>query len=162
MENFFLTPTRGHNILDLGLSNNPLLIGKITTIISKHISDHNLMDMDINHHYTQPKDTKSKEKPYITNIHEYDVMKADDEDWLRWRTLLDEVDFENETKENKMKTFYETLEQIVAKVFKKKRDYSDKSDDDDDMKPKNKIPKDVRLLMRKIKEISNRILLSNT
>ena len=163
IENYFLVPTRGKNILDLCLSNNPTLIGKVVSTISKNISDHNLMDIELNHQYNQPKETKTKEKPYTTNLHQYDIMNADEEDWLRWRSLVEEVNFDKDTEEmnveEKMKTFYSILEDVAAKVFKKK-EYSDEPDDDV-KKSKNKIPKEVRLLMRQIKDISNRIKVSN-
>ena len=83
LENYCLTPTRGHNILDLILSNSPGLVGPIFTIISKGISDHNLIEVSIDHPYTKPQKIGPRSVPYNTKFHQYELSKADDEDWLR-------------------------------------------------------------------------------
>ena len=60
LENFCLIPTRGSNILDLILSNDP---GQIYTVVSKGISDHNLLEINIEHPYTRPTESGSREVP---------------------------------------------------------------------------------------------------
>ena len=60
MENCCLKPTRGQNILDLVLSNNLNMVGEASVLISKSISDHNLLEIPINHSFNQPKESKRK------------------------------------------------------------------------------------------------------
>ena len=170
LENFCLEKTRGNNILDLILSNNPSLIGQVYTLISKGISDHNLVEVTINHSYTQPQKVGPKQVPYTNKFHQFDLSKADSEDWLRYETELRNIDFETITQEmnveQKLSKLYDILEKATAKVFIKKKEFKDKDEDEEneDMgksKPKNKIPKEIRLLMRQKKELSDRIKKSN-
>ena len=80
LENFCLTPTRNSDILDLVLSNDPSLIGQIFTVVSKGISDHNLLEVNIDHSYMRPKETGDNQVPYMNRFHEYNLHKADKED----------------------------------------------------------------------------------
>ena len=61
--------------------------------------------------------------------------------------------------ENKVDKFLKVVEKTVETVFKKKANFND--EDLPNTKPKNKIPKEVRLLMRQ-KKISDRILKSRS
>ena len=81
-DNYCLTPTRGCNILDLIVSNDPGLIGQVYTLISNGISD--LLEVSINHPYTQQKKSGPREVPYSTIFHQYDLNNADHEDWMRY------------------------------------------------------------------------------
>ena len=169
LENFCLAPTRQQNILDLVLANNPGLIGPIFTIISKGISDHNLIEVSINHPYTQPQKPSSRQVPYTTKFHQYEINKADQEDWLRYEAELMEVDFDSLTEsmnvKQRMDKFCEILEKATAAVFIKKKEFvvneEEEKEEIGEKKTKNKIPKEVRLLLRQKKEISDRIKKSN-
>ena len=101
----------------------------------------------------------SRHVPYFTNIYKYNLYAANQEDWMRYEALMDDVDFENTAKnmsvEEKLNKFYEILEMIVAAVFKKKDEYSDTPEKSNTSK--NKIPKEIRLIMRQKAEISERI-----
>ena len=113
MENFCLVPTRGHNILDLVLCNNPSLVGQIYTLISKGISDHDLLEIRIDHPYTRPQDDGPRDVPYINKFHQYDLLKADEEDWMRYEAELLDVDFDTTTEgmnvEQKVTKMYDIL-----------------------------------------------------
>ena len=165
LENLSLSPTRGRNILDLILSNNPQMVGPITITISSHISDHSMLEFQLNHPYTQPQDDGPKEKPYTTNFHKYRLDKGDAEDWMKYESLLREVNFdalvEGMNVKERLLKYYDILEKVVDAVFRKKKQYletlEDEKDDENKRKPKNKIPKEIRLLMRQKHEISERI-----
>ena len=144
MENCCLKPTRGQNILDLVLSNNLNMVGEASVLISKSISDHNLLEIPINHSFNQPKELKVKERPYTTKIHEYELHEADAEDWMRYEALMEEKDWNLASQgldvEGKVKVFYEILEDVVSKVFKDKKEFSEVKLES--KRSKNKIPKE--------------------
>ena len=60
----------------------------------------------------------------------------------------------------KLGKFYEVLEGTALEVFKKKKQYNDTNDMVESNKPKNKIPKRVRQLMKRKTKLSKRILSS--
>ena len=159
LENFCLIPTRGSNILDLILSNDPGLIGQIYTVVSKGISDHNLLEINVEHPYTRPTESGSREVPYSNTFHQYNLQMADEEDWLRYKAELMEVDFHTITKgmnvEQKLSKLYSIFESATALIFTKKKELitneEDKEENDEKKRSKNKIPKDIRLLMRQIR-----------
>ena len=91
MENCCRKPTRGQNILDLVLSNDLAMIGDVSVLESQSISDHNLLEIPITHLYNQPKQIRSKVRPYSTKIHECDLLEADVEDWLRYNALMEDI-----------------------------------------------------------------------
>ena len=65
--------------------------------------------------------------------------------------------------EGKVMKLLEILEEVVDKVFKKKKEFGDEyTGDDNTSRSKNKIPKEIRLLMRQKKEVSNRIVKSKS
>ena len=168
LENLSLSPTRGLNILDLILSNNPHMIGPISVTISKAMSDHSLLEFQLNHPYTQPQGEGQRETPYTNNFHKYRLDKGDAEDWMRYESLLNDVNFEALVEgmnvEQRLFKFYEILEKTVDAIFKKRKQYietvEDEKHEESKRTSKNKIPKDIRLLMRQKKEISDRIKIS--
>ena len=124
--NYITTPTRGVNILDLCFTNNNSLINFYNTTINKSFSDHNTLEIDLNFSYNLDSKKKKKENPYFTKVPEYDTENADDEDWLRFAKLLDQVDVQkefggNENTYSKTIKFYKLLEATSALVFKKKK-----------------------------------------
>ena len=74
--------------------------------------------------------------------------------------MLGTVDFEEETKgkstNDKLQKFYDLLESTAALIFKTKKKYL--NNQEEEKKPKNKIPKRVRKLMKSQKKLSTRIL----
>ena len=163
MDNFSLEPTiKSGNILDLVLCNSPALISRVTTSLSQHISDHAMLDISINHKYTKPKDKDPKEYPYSTKLHEYDLNNAKEEDWLRYSLLMniEEEAFESIVEEmdveSKVETLYQILEKVVGLVFDKRKEFAEK-DVRNPAKNNNKIPSEMRLLMKQKSQISERI-----
>ena len=81
--------------------------------------------MSINHPYTQPQKPSSRQVPYTTKFHEYEINKADEEDWLRYEAELMEVDFDSLTAsmnvKQKLDKFCEILEKATAAVFTRKK-----------------------------------------
>ena len=168
LENFCLTPTRGQNILDLVLCNNPSLVGQIFTLISKGISDHDLLEINIDHPYTRPQDDGPREVPYVNKFHQFDLLGADKEDWMRYEAELMNVDFDTATEgmnvKEKLAKLYEIIEEASELIFRKKEyveNGEEEKEEKEKNKVKNKIPRDVRLLMRQKHELSERIKKSN-
>ena len=166
MEQIVSTPTRGRNILDLCFTNSHSLISHYTTIVNKHFSDHFILCFNMNITYNTKEVGKEgakgggKENPYFTKLLEYDFDGASEEDWFRWSRILGTLDFDEETKgmmtNNKLQRFYDILEGTAALIFKKKADHLEEAEKSD--KPKNKIPRRVRKLMKQQKKLSSRIL----
>ena len=171
MENYIHTATRGKNILDLVFTNNHQLVNNYTTTVNNKFSDHNLLTVELNFSYnTERKSTKSI-NPMTTNIYEYDLKNATINDWNRFDKVLAEIskDFETETKESdteeKLKKVYEHAVRATSIVFQKKEDFRDDLNtekEEEILKPKNKIPKKIRILMRKKKKLSRKILSSTS
>ena len=92
-------------------------------------------------------------------------MNATKEDWIRYEKLLSKLseDFDekttNENTEERLDRYYNILEKVVETLFEKKDAFKD--EEEKKKKPKNKIPKDVRILMRKKTSVSKKILTSN-
>ena len=120
MENCCLKPTRGQNILDLVLSNNLGMFGEVSVLVSQSISDHNLLEIPITHSYNQPKQSRSKERPFSTKIHEYEFWEADEEDWMRYGALMEDIDWDHSSQGldvvGKLELFYELLEDVVSSL----------------------------------------------
>ena len=162
LQQFCLTPTRGKNILDLILSNNTSIISTYTTIVNSKFSDHFLLKIWLNISYNQATKEGKREYPYSTILQQFALEDADDEDWLRFNSLLETVDFEEETKllntKKKLQKFYDILEGTSLQIFHKKKEYLEENKDVDSKKPRNKIPKRVRQLMKRKSNLSNRVL----
>ena len=164
MEQVIHTPTRGKNILDLVFTNTSELISGYSTIVNRKFSDHNILKVRLNYKDKNEKKTERK-NPYPNNIYKYDLMNATEEDWIRYDVLLSKLseDFDNksegENTEERLNRYYATLEKVVETLFEKKEAF--KGEEEKKNHPKNKIPKDVRILMRKKTSVSKKIMSSN-
>ena len=165
MEQYILTPTRKGNILDLVFTNSHSLISGYSTIVNSHFSDHNILKINLNLPYKNEK-KKVRRNPYPNSIYEYDLLNAEEEDWIRYNVLLTKLseDFEdkskNENTEGKLNVFYKTIEKTVVLLFEKKDAF--KNNEEKKERKGNKIPKKIRILMRKKTSISKKIILSNS
>ena len=145
MEQYILTPTRKGNILDLAFSNSTSLIQGYTTIVNSSFSDQNILKINLNYPYKN-ETKKVRKNPYPNHIYEYDLLNADEEDWIRYDTLLtklsedydDKTEFENT--EVKLSRFYSLIEKTVVAVFKKKEAF--KSEEERQDRKGNKIIKE--------------------
>ena len=164
MEQYVNTATRKGNILDLIFSNSDSLVNGYTTIVNSTFSDHNILKICLNYQY---KDQTKVERtnPYPNSIYEYDLMKASEEDWIRYNDLLSKLseDFDEKTKgentEERLSRFYKLVEKTVVTLFEKKEAF--KTEEEKELKKGNKIPKTIRILMRKKTIMSKKILKSN-
>ena len=72
------------------------------------------------------------------------MFEADAEDWMRYEALMEEKDWNLASQgldvEGKVKVFYEILEDVASKVFKKKKEFSEEKLES--KRSKNKIPKE--------------------
>ena len=59
-------------------------------------SDHNSIGTDLNFSYNLEEKREKKENPYKTKIYVYEVEKGDEEDWMRFAKLLDQINIEKE------------------------------------------------------------------
>ena len=165
MEQYILTPTRKGNILDLAFTNSENLIQGYTTIINSTFSDHNILRISLNHPYKN-ETKKVRKNPYPNMIYEYDLLNAGEEDWIRYDVLLTKLseDYDdkssNENTEEKLSRFYNLIEKAVVTVFEKKEAF--KSEEERKDNKGNKIPKHLRILMRKKTSISKKILSSSS
>ena len=88
---------------------------------------------------------------------------------MRYEAELREIDFDTLTEgmnvQQKLSKLYEILEKVTAFIFIKKKEFIENEEDLKEQKEKkrskNKIPKDIRLLMRQKREVSERIKNSN-
>ena len=169
-ENYVNTATRGKNILDLVLTNNHLLVNSYSTLVNKKLSDHYLLTIALNISYNVQAEKKKVTNPFTTKVYEYNLTEATERDWERFSAMLESVsrDFEKETKnENadiKLAKVYEYVEKATAVVFRKKEIFEEKTEPNEDEAKvtKNKIPKRIRLLMKRKKKLSSRILSSSS
>ena len=92
---------------------------------------------------------------------QYDYLEADYEDWLRFESLLERLDIEEETDgtatNKKLKKFYKILEDVADQVFEKKKEFIDDKNELGEKKPKNFIPRKIRQLMKKKSKLSGKI-----
>ena len=92
---------------------------------------------------------------------QYNYLEADDEDWLRFDSLLERIDIEKETDgtttNKKLEKFYKILEDVADQVFEKKKEFIDDKNELGEKKPKNFIPKKIRQLMKKKSKLSGKI-----
>ena len=109
---------------------------------------------------------KQRKNPYPNSIYEYDLLNADEEDWIRYDVILTKLseNFDDETRnentEGRLKRFYEIIEKAVVMLFEKKNAF--KKDDEKNERKGNMIPRKIRILMRKKTSISKKILLSSS
>ena len=58
---------------------------------------------------------------------QYNYLEADDENWLRFESLLERIDIEEETDgtatNKKLEKFYKILEDVADQVFEKKKEF---------------------------------------
>ena len=161
MEQIINTPTRGKNILDLIFSNSNSLINGYSTVVNKKFSDHNILKVRLNYPYKCDKKSE-RINPYPNKIYEYDLMNATNEDWIRYDKILSKMaeDFDdkskNENTTKKLERFYDLVENTVVTLFDKKEAF--KTEDEKKSKPKNKIQKEIRIMMRKKTNISKQII----
>ena len=163
MEQYINTLTRKDNILDLVFSNSPNLINGYVTIVNKNFSDHNILKINLNYNYTN-EGRKVRKNPFPNRIYEYDLLNASEEDWIRYDVILTklsenfEEDTENKDTTERLARFYNIIENPVTLLFEKKEAFKDENEKKD--KKENKIPKAVRIMLRKKTSLSKKIMKS--
>ena len=166
MEQYILTPTRKGNILDLVFANSANLIQGYTTLVNSSFSDHNILRISLNYPYKNETENIRK-NPYPNMIYEYDLHNAGEEEWIRYDVLLTKLseDYddktENENTNEKLERLYSLIEKAVVTVFKKKEAFKSKEEKEKENRKRNKIPRHLRIMMRKKTSISKKILLSS-
>ena len=157
---FFLTqyikkPTRNQNILDLCFTNDHFLIHDYQTIVNSKLSDHYTICINLNYEKMRKLKNGKKTNHYETSVPEFDLKAGDDEDWMRINLLLNETRWEslmeNMSAEESLLTFLKVVEQNVSLVFTKKSETNQPSGG---FTNKNKIPREIRNLMRKKRKLS--------
>ena len=165
MEQFVHTATRKDNILDLVFTNSDEVINGCSTIINRQFSDHNTLRISLNYQYRNEVKLQRK-NPYPNSIYEYDLMKATDENWVRYDILLSklsedfDIKIQNEDTQARLMRFYNVIEEAVKTLFEKKDAF--KPEEEKERSKGNKIPKNMRLLSRKKTMISKKILKSSS
>ena len=164
MDQKIVTATRKENVLDLVFTNTENMITSYETIVNSKLSDHNTLIISFNVEDETNQEKKKAENPYPNKIFEYNIRKGTNEDWIRYETLMRMLskDFEEETKDKSttemLDKLIKTIEEVVELVFEKKEEFKSEGE-----KSKgNKIPRRVRLLMRKKKSLSEKIMKTNS
>ena len=158
-------PTRKSNILDLVFCNNPYLISDYKIIVNTKISDHSTIRIDLA--YTKSNANLSNKKINIstTNLPIYDFMNADEEDWLRLNTLLGKTDWESIFSgldaEQMLNVFLKKIEHSVDLLFQKKKCF-EPEERNESFSSGNRIPRNIRILMRKKAKLSKCLLLTKS
>ena len=111
------SPTRRNNILDLIFTNNTNIINDQTIICNEKLSDHYVIQLDMNYDNQVNKETrKEKTNHSKTNLNKYDFQGASDELWYRFNLLMQEVNFdllfENLNTTEKLNVFYSEVSRI--------------------------------------------------
>ena len=164
MEQRINTATRKENILDLVFTNTEQLVERYETIVNSILSDHNTILIHLNIE-EESNETKEDTNPYPNKIFEYNLMKGSNEDWVRYEKMIEVMskDFEVESKDENTTEKYNRLikiiEEVVAMIFEKKESFKKP---EERTKKGNKIPKKVRLMLRKKRSISDKIMNSNS
>ena len=159
-------PTRGKNILDLVMINNKDLVTKSEVVVNKVISDHNTINMRLG--LTIDSDTDdSTDEPADTEV---DIIKVDDIDFFRVRWALNkvewEVELENKDTDEALSFFMNKMNEVNRTLLppkgKKKEDFEENNKTEKREKrftSNNMIPRNIRVLFRKKRILSKKILL---
>lgn len=150
--NLYLTqvikhPTRKKNILDLAFTNNANLVHHYH-IEPTTISDHNLIIISLNYNEKRIKKNTPKENTQKAKLLTLNYNKAD---WDLVNQKFTEVNWDELLMDTgpieKVKAFIDKVEEICQKHIPKKSDHN----------RKNPIPRDRRILFRKMAKIKSRV-----
>ena len=152
-EEFFLSvvnseATRGEKMLDLVLTNNEATILNNEIVENVTFSDHAMIITNLNFDFEKKVSEEDLVNLYNTAIPCYNFKDGDFEDWLRFKCVLESLDWEvNDNVGGIVRNLWSNLQEAVVAVFPKKK-----------KKLKgNRIPKVVRKLLRKKRQISNKM-----
>ena len=116
--------------------------------------------MKLNFSYNSLIKVKKATNTYSTKVFEYNLSEADKEAWEKFEAIIEsntmnfDVETEYDTTEVKLEKFYKHLERATAIVFEKKKEFTENEDNDKEVdtkqpKSKNKIPRQIRNLLKK-------------
>ena len=166
LEQIIMSPTRKENILDLVFTNTTEVINRYKTTVNSKLSDHNTLTIYLN--IDDEKTAEKKKNPYPNTIYEYDLMKATEGDWIKYEVLLEkkaegfELNMKEETTDNQLHRFIEIIEETVKLLFEKKGDFKNSKEKENEIKRRNKIPRQVRTNLKKKRSLSDQILISTS
>ena len=153
MNQTVIDPTRKRNILDLVITNNPMLITHHDIVVNQLLSDHNFIISHLNMRVEKVKYNKSDKSLYHTDIPLYNLKDGDDSMWQSYHQELNKISWDESKCEcrsvsDKLEVFYKDIEYAISCVFQRKKEKSSG----------NKIPLHFRKMMKKKKNISKRML----
>ena len=123
LTNHILSPTRGRNILDLVLTNNPKMASNPTISPCALLSDHSQIEFEFDHQYRLPIAPKKLTQPYFMATYKYELESASKEDWFRYKVLMRfaEEKWNQEAQklglDQKVDLMYKIVEKVVSQVF---------------------------------------------
>ena len=145
-----------NNILDLIFTNNDDLIINCRQIINSKLSDHNTILAKLSYGLEELR-KKEKVNFSASNIPEYNLNEAYNEDWLRMIMILQKVNWQDKLKDKSVtemvNTLNKDLEDVTEKVMTKIDGNPEKICLGDGSS--NKIPKQVGNLFRQKKKASD-------
>ena len=128
LEQLVTIPTRGHNILDLVLTNNRDEISHISVIPTVINSDHLMVVTHLRATLSVSQSPHPVSDIYSSIIQKYDLGKATEEDWAKYRAILNASLWEQAAKScscfqlsDKVQLLTESIEHAVAQVFPLKK-----------------------------------------
>ena len=161
LDQYIKKPTRNQNILDLCFTNDHFLIHDYQTIINSRLSDHYTICIRLNYDQIRKSEDSRKTNHNLTSVPEYDIKAGDEEDWMRMNLMLNDVNWEslmeNLSSEESLNLILKVIEEKVSMVFNRKSDFLDKDSLNQPpgrFKCGNKIPREIRNLMRKKRNLS--------
>ena len=128
--------------------------------MNHHLSDHNSIIFNLNYEKVKTGKGKQRNNQYYTSIPDYNFIDADDEDWYRMNLELNKINWVSLLGDNAPEPmtdlFLNKLLETVQLIF----DKSQKSESAEDVKKfsnNNKIPRNIRILMRRKGKLSKSI-----
>jgi ribonuclease P/MRP protein subunit RPP40 len=155
-ENFLVKvdtgPTRLQNCPDLFLTNNMSMFSHVSNIVNKSFSDHNTSMVFLSTIVGQKQQEETK-NVYYSTLETFDISRADSEDWVRYRLLLNDNSWaeisESKDLDSKVELFVKEMEKAAGMIFPQKRKLKI---------PGNKIPALARKLMLRKAKLSAQLM----
>ena len=132
-------------------------------VVNSQLSDHNTICLNLNYENVKVAKTERRTNHYHSQIPEYNFHDADEEDWLRLNLELDKVDWssimDDKSSDELTEAFLVKLLEKVSLIFKKLSSFDDNEEkiQQKQFSSKNKIPREIRILMRNKRKISQAI-----
>ena len=119
--------TRGPNILDLMIVNNPQLIFSQEVLVNAEFSDHNTLIMRLNCSFKRKKMKNDSKSIYETRIPKLRVSNATEDQWDEYMNKMEnklwfEVKNGKFSMKDKTNVLYKCIEEVASEIFEEKEE----------------------------------------